>query len=178
MIKLAVLLFAGFVLGSPLWGTPDHSVKVRESFFGSNASSYSVLRIEEDNCSSYYRSETSTWLDEYPADDPSRSKARSTLLLKVSNHRDVDNYEAPPTVSVEEEDKVLTFAVMLKRYPVRSLESWTKEQTSKMSRPIAKNHFRLSEGRAQTERTSLVSLRTPWSDWSSLLVSASPSLVR
>jgi hypothetical protein len=37
--------------------------------------------------------------------------------------------------------------------------------TTKMAiSPIDKLHFRLSEGNEQTEQTSLVSLRTPWSD--------------
>jgi hypothetical protein len=118
-------------------------VKVCERFFGSNASGYAVLRTEEDNCCSYYRSETSTWLDEYLCDDPSRSKVRSTLLLKVSNSRNPDAYEAPPTMSVLEEEKTLTYADLLKRYPVRALEAWKADQISKMQLdPKAGIHFR------------------------------------
>lgn len=124
--------FAGLVLGFPLWATPDHSVKVSERFFGSNLAGYAVLRVEEDNCASYYKGETSTWLDEYAAEDPSRSKAKSTLLLKVSHVIDPDDPMAKPVVNILEEQKTLTIADVLKRYPIRDLNSWTEKQTSKM----------------------------------------------
>ena len=143
MMRLAVCMFAGSILGTPLSATPDHAVEVREAFFGSNTSGFAVLRTEEDNCGSYYRSETSSWLDEYSADDPSRSKARATLLLKVSHHINPDDHKAPPVVNVLEEQKTLTIADLLKRYPVRALEPWTKEQMSKMEiHPQAGIHFR------------------------------------
>ncbi len=143
MIRAVLISFLGCVLVSTLWATPDHSVRVRESFFGSNESSYAVLRTEEDNCGSYYKSETSTWLDEYPFDDPSRSKARSTLLLKVSSCVNPDDYNAPPTDTVMEEEKTLVFASLLKRYPVRAMKTWEKDQMSKMElHPKAGIHFR------------------------------------
>lgn len=143
MMRFLGVQFVYCVLVSPLWATPDHSVEVCERFFGSNASGYAVLRVEEDNCGSYYKSETSTWLDEYPADDPSRSKARCTLLLKVSHVINPDDDKAPPAVSVLEEEKTLTIAGLLNRYPMRALEPWTKEQMTKMElHPKAGIHFR------------------------------------
>jgi hypothetical protein len=123
--------------------TPDHSVKVCEQFFGSSESGYAVLRTEDDNCGSYYRSEISTWLDEYSAEDPSRKQARRTLLLKVSSNRNPDDHHAPPVMQVLEEESTMMIASLIKKYPVRALEAWTQEQMSKMQlHPKAGIHFR------------------------------------
>lgn len=143
MIKSLVCCIGGCVLVVPLCATPDHSVKVCETFFGSNATGYAVIRTEEDNCCSYYTSETSTWLDEYPKDAPSRTKASSTLLLKIISTTNPDDPRGVPTFSVKEEEKSLTFSNLLKRYPLRVVKTWDKEQMSKMSlHPKAGIHFR------------------------------------
>ncbi len=143
MMKSTVLLSCIPMLAGFLHATPDHSVRVCERFFGSGESGYAVLRTEDDNCGSYFRSEISTWLDEYLAEDPSRKLARRTLLLKVSHHINPDDHKAPPVVNVLEEQKTLTIAELIKRYPVRALEPWTQDQISKMEiHPQAGIHFR------------------------------------
>lgn len=127
-------LAAGFLGAGDLFATPDHAVEVKEQFFGSNATDYAVLRTEDDNQASYYKSRVTTWLDEYSKEDTMREKVKSTLLLDVSYHRSPDQKpDAPTTQEVHSQDATLPLALLLARYPQHATEPWTAENRAKLS---------------------------------------------
>lgn len=145
-MKLAISsLLAGLFLAASATATPDHSVEVRERFFGSNKTDYAILRTEDDNQCSHYVSRVATWLDEYSKDDARRENPHRTLLLDVTYHRDPDT-PAQVTEEPNSKDATLDLASLLQRYPTRALTPWTPEGMAKMfTNPKAGIHFRNRE---------------------------------
>lgn len=121
MKMFPALVCTGLLSAGSLCATPDHSVSVVERFFGSNQTSYALIRTENDNQGSYYSSREKTWLDEYAKEDTEREKPHSTLLLDLTFSRDANHNDRytpmPVTRTVNSKDGTVAMADLLERYP-------------------------------------------------------------
>lgn len=129
MKMFPALVCSGLLLAGSLCATPDHSVSVVERFFGSNETSYALIRTENDNMCSYYSSREKTWLDEYAKEDTKRENPRSTLLLDLTFTQDANHNDRytpmPVTRTVNSKDETVAIADLLERYPVKETASWS-----------------------------------------------------
>jgi len=117
---------------SLLHATPDRVIHTDERLLGIGDGVHAILRTERDNLGSHYSDRENIWLDEYASGDAVRHLVKSTHLLDVTYVIDATHQDrnTPPPVErqVAHEDKTLTMASVLNRYPIRDFTPWADER--------------------------------------------------
>jgi hypothetical protein len=137
---------------APVQATPSRTTTIRETFLGSNATGYAILRTESDNLGSYYKEHRTTWLDEYQKDAQKDTKPRSTQLLDQTHFTDPADTTRKSTTEHSKDAKT-TLADIIDRYPQMVLVPWPLEQTKEL-------HFDKNTGSTEYKSQCLIAAKT------------------
>ncbi|MDB6079284.1 MAG: hypothetical protein JWO82_3031 [Akkermansiaceae bacterium] len=115
--------------------SPDFQFSVEERLIGVGDSSWIVLRTEDSNMSSYYRSSRKTFLEERSRTDGKTIK--STLLLDTITHTAVDSGDsslpAPASQETIAKDREISLADVIERCPLASPVDLDQKQFALLS---------------------------------------------
>ena len=136
---------------APVQATPDRATTIHETFLGSNATGYAILRKENDNLGSYYKEHRTTWLDEYQKDAEIATKPRSTQLLDQTYFTDPEDTTHSSTTEHSKDTKT-TLGDIIDRYQQLELIPWPLEQTKEL-------HFDKNTGSTEYKSQCLVAAK-------------------